>query len=84
MVVRPKCEQFAKNTTLLAYRHLEHARSQAPAWERAVLEALPTALNIFIGVSTNENTGRESEAPAELFAAAAQPSLACERPLAAQ
>ena len=27
--------------TLLADRHLEHARSQAPAWERAVLEALP-------------------------------------------
>ena len=27
----------------------------------------PTALNLFIGVSTNENTGRESEAPAELF-----------------
>ena len=26
-----------------------------------------TALIIFIGVSTNENTGRESEAPAELF-----------------
>ena len=26
-----------------------------------------TALNIIIGVLTNENTGRESEAPAELF-----------------
>ena len=26
-----------------------------------------TTLNIFIGVLTNENTGRESEAPAELF-----------------
>ena len=26
-----------------------------------------TALNIFIGVLINENTGRESEAPAELF-----------------
>jgi hypothetical protein len=27
--------------TLLADRHLEHARSQAPTWERTVLEALP-------------------------------------------
>ena len=26
-----------------------------------------TALNIFIGVSTNENTGRESEVPTEPF-----------------
>ena len=26
-----------------------------------------TALNLFIGVLTKENTGRESEAPAELF-----------------
>ena len=30
-------------------------------------ESDATALNIFIGVLTNENTGRESEAPAELF-----------------
>ena len=34
---------------------------------RAPQERRSTALNIFIGVSTNENTGRESEAPAELF-----------------
>ena len=34
---------------------------------RADREDGATALNIFIGVLTNENTGRESEAPAELF-----------------
>ena len=32
---------MGKKTPLLADRHHEHARSQAPAWERAVLEALP-------------------------------------------
>ncbi len=36
-----------RKLALLAERQYEHARSQAPAWERAVLEALPTALNIF-------------------------------------
>ena len=38
-----------------------------------------TALNIFIGVLTNENTGRESEAPAELFSAARLAPCAGER-----
>ncbi len=32
------CRKFQ---TLLADLQLEHARSQAPAWERTVLEALP-------------------------------------------
>ena len=32
---------MGKKTPLLADGHHEHARSQAPAWERAVLEALP-------------------------------------------
>ena len=43
-----------------------------------------TALNIFISVLTNENTGREGEAPAELFAAANMAPLACGRPAAAR
>ena len=32
---------FAEIWTLLADRHFERARSQAPAWERTVFEALP-------------------------------------------
>jgi hypothetical protein len=50
-------------------------------WRR---EAEPTALSIFICILTNENTGWEGEAPAEVFAAVNTVPLACGRPVASR
>ena len=59
-----------------------HAQRTSKLARQLGVEA--TAVNICICILINENTGREGEAPAELFPAAAQPSLACERPVAAR
>ena len=47
-------------------------------------EGQPTAVNIFVRVLTNENTGRESEAPAQVFSASRSAPSACERKMAAR
>ena len=56
----------------------------APAWDRSVLEALPTPVNIFEFSLINEIVGRECEAPAELCPVAGTDSIACGRWAAAR
>ena len=47
-------------------------------------EGQPTAVNIFVRVLTNENTGRENEAPTQVFSASRSAPSACERKMAAR
>jgi hypothetical protein len=58
---------FGEKGILLDELHQNSPPSKAPALECTASEAPPTALKIFNCVFTNENIGREREAPAEPF-----------------